>query len=286
MPIRTPEELGSASHGQRAVAEGFGADAVGYDRARPRYPDAMVARVLASSPDGPVLDVGCGTGIATRQFEAAGRPVLGVDVDERMTAVAAAAGSTVEVAGFEDWDPAGRDFAVLIAGQTWHWIDPVAGAAQAARVLRPGGRIAVFWNVFRPDPELGAAFAAVYRRVAPPLPFTPWNTATPAGHAALADPAEAGLVGDGRFRDVERWSFDWDHRYSRADWLDQVPTHGGHRGLPDPVLAELLAGIKEAVDAVGGAFTMHYTTVVVTAVRRDDQDRPLDRGLIIGAAQQ
>ena len=59
-------------------------------------------------------------------------------------------GLEVEVAAFEAWDPAGRAFDAVIAGQARHWVDPVAGAAKAAQALRPGGRLAVFWNAFQP----------------------------------------------------------------------------------------------------------------------------------------
>ncbi len=71
-------------HLHRQVAESFGSDAERYDRARPRYPQAMVARIVAASPGPDVLDVGCGTGIAARQFQAAGCRVVGIDVDARM----------------------------------------------------------------------------------------------------------------------------------------------------------------------------------------------------------
>jgi SAM-dependent methyltransferase len=68
-------------------------------------------------------------------------------------------GLEVEVAAFEAWDPAGRAFDAVVAGQTWHWVDPIAGAAKAAEVLRPGGRLAVFWNVGEPGlGELRDAF--------------------------------------------------------------------------------------------------------------------------------
>src|SRR3954471_7627 len=69
-------------HQQRETAESFGADAARYDRARPSYPAAMVARIVAAAPGPDVLDVGCGTGIAARLFRDAGCRVLGVDVDE------------------------------------------------------------------------------------------------------------------------------------------------------------------------------------------------------------
>ena len=131
-------------HRQRQVAESFGSDAERYDRARPRYPEAMVRQVVAASPGMDVLDVGCGTGIAARQFKAAGCRVLGVDPDARMADLARQFGVEVEVSAFESWDSGGREFDAVVAGQAWHWVDPVAGAAQAARALRPRGRLAVF----------------------------------------------------------------------------------------------------------------------------------------------
>jgi SAM-dependent methyltransferase len=69
------------------------------------------------------------------------------------------------------WDPTGRTFDTVIAGTAWHWVDPIAGAAKAAQVLRPGGRLAAFWHVSEPPPAVAEAFAAVCRRVMPDSPF-------------------------------------------------------------------------------------------------------------------
>jgi SAM-dependent methyltransferase len=132
----------------------------------------MVDRIVAASPGPDVLDVGCGTGIAARQFQAAGGRVLGIEPDVRMADFARRTGVETEVAKFEDWESAGRDFDAVIAGQAWHWVDPVAGAAKAAQALRPGGRLAVFWYVFQPPPDLAEAFSAIYRRVLPDSPFS------------------------------------------------------------------------------------------------------------------
>jgi SAM-dependent methyltransferase len=69
-----------------------------------------------------------------------------VEVDARMAEFAREHGFDVEVSRFENWDSAGRTFDAVIAGMTWHWVDPVAGAAKAAAVLRPGGRLTAFWT--------------------------------------------------------------------------------------------------------------------------------------------
>jgi SAM-dependent methyltransferase len=156
------------------MAESFGSDAERYDRARPRYPDAMVERIVADSPGPDIVDVGCGTGIAARQFQAAGCRVLGVDPDARMADLARQHGIEVEVGRFEDWDPGGRAFDAVIAGQAWHWVDPAAGAAKAAQALWPNGRLAAFWNVFQPPPDVAEAFSAVHRQVMPESALNPW----------------------------------------------------------------------------------------------------------------
>ena len=76
----------------------------------------------------------------------------------------------------------------------------------------------------------------------------------------------------GEFGGPEQWRFGWDRSYTRSEWLDQVPTFGGHTQLPPAQLGDLLAGIGAAIDAVSGSFTMHYTTVTVTAVRLASPD--------------
>lgn len=76
--------------------------------------------------------------------------------------------------------------------------------------------------------------------------------------------AEDGIRQAGAFSDPEQWQLDWDRSYTRDEWLEQLPTFGGHGQFPPAGLAELLTGVGAAVDAAGGSFTMRYTTVAVT----------------------
>jgi SAM-dependent methyltransferase len=268
LPREQSEPSPAELHKVRRMAESFGTDAQRYDRARPGYPDALVARIVAGSPGPHVLDVGCGTGIAARQFQAAGCAVLGVEPDARMGDFARARGLQVEVATFEAWEPAGRTFDAVIAAQSWHWIDPIAGAAKAAQVLRPGGRLALFGHVFEPPIEVAEPFAAAYRRVVPDSPFSNLPARRPldtyqAGYAKFADK----LRETEQFNDPEQWRFDWEQSYPRDQWLALLPTTGGLTQLAPDKIADILSTVGTAIDTLGGRFTMQYTTLATTAVR-------------------
>ena len=192
--------------------------------------------------------------------------MLGVEPDEAMADLARARGLEVEVATFETWKPGGRSFDAVIAGQSWHWVDPATGPAKAAEVLRPGGRLAVFGHVFEPPPEVAEALAAGLQRVAPDAPVAGPGQALKLYRAMFANFAERIQAAEG-FTEPELWSFDWERHYTRDEWLDLLPTTGSLIRLPSDKLAEVLDGVGKAIDEIGGHFTMTYTTLATTAAR-------------------
>jgi SAM-dependent methyltransferase len=252
------------------MAESFGGFAERYDRTRPRYPAALVDRVIEASPGRRVLDVGCGTGIEARQFQAAGCSVLGIDPDERMAELARQHGLEVEVSRFEEWDPAGRTFDVVIAGSAWHWVDPEAGAARAGEVLRPNGRLAPFHSLFQLPRQVAEALGAAYQRVQPDSPED-WpafllKRAVDAYQPVFTSIAD-GIRHAGVFAEPEQWRVDWDLTYARDEWVEQLPTLGALTRLSTEQLAHVQAATAAAIDDLGGSVTVSYSTVAVTAVR-------------------
>ena len=274
MLIVSTESLSfSEPHRLRQAAESFGVDAERYDRARPRYPDALIQRVVATSPGREFLDVGCGTGIGARQYTAAGCTVLGVDADVRMAEVARRTGIEVEIGKFEDWDARDRSFDAVVAGQAWHWVDPVRGAAKAARVLRPDGLLAVYWHIFDPPGEVARAFDDVLHQVAPDAPLhrraddsQPGNPAVELQQRNL-ERAIAGVRAAGGFGEPEKWRFEWQRHYSRDEWLDHLPTTAMLTQLAPEEQATVLNAVAAAVDSIGGEFTMQYVTLAAAAIR-------------------
>ncbi|MEU2039881.1 class I SAM-dependent methyltransferase [Nocardia niwae] len=259
---------GETPHRHRQVAESFGVDPERYDRTRPGYPQAMVDQIVSACPGRAVLDVGCGTGVEARQFRAAGCTVLGVEPDPRMADFARRRGLEVDEATFEAWDSGNRVFDAVIAGTAWHWVDPVAGAAKAAEVLRPGGLLATFWHVFQLPADVAEAFGAVYRRVAPGSPFSaPPNVRALDGYRPIFAATADGIRDSGRVGDPSESGFSWERIYTRDEWLDQLPTQGSLTRLPQDALAQVLEGVGSAIDAMGGSFTLPYTTVAIIATR-------------------
>jgi ubiquinone/menaquinone biosynthesis C-methylase UbiE len=125
--------------------------AVAYDRGRPSYPAEAVRfalEPLRGRPDLRALDVGAGTGKLTQVLCAAGVPTVAVEPAPGMLKVLKHAVSRAQVlAGSAEELPLPDAAVDLVAvGQAFHWFDPDRALPEMARVLRPGGRLALFYN--------------------------------------------------------------------------------------------------------------------------------------------
>ena len=122
-----------------------------YDDARPDYPAALyeaVGTAMGGWSGRRVIDVGAGTGIATRQMLELGADVTAVELGSQMLRrLVERSPSATAVQGRGETLPLRDATADLVcAAQAWHWVDPVRGAQSAARVLRSGGVFAAWWN--------------------------------------------------------------------------------------------------------------------------------------------
>lgn len=139
-------------HPQRATAfEGLVDD---YDAARPGYPDALYD-ALPPLSGARVLELGAGTGKQTPGLLARGARVVSTDRGPQMLARLHAhhAGVPVAVARAEQLPFADGSFDGVCGAQMWHWVDAPVAAREVARVLRPGGWLAVWWNDVAADGE-------------------------------------------------------------------------------------------------------------------------------------
>jgi SAM-dependent methyltransferase len=228
-----------------------------YDRVRPGYPDALFADLVAIAGmdrKSAVLEVGCGTGQATRSLAALGCSVTALEPGAGMAALArrrlaAFSNADVETSAFEHWDDRGRRFDVLVAASSWHWVDPSIGWPRAHELLRPGGWMALLGNVVvrRPgEPEVYAETADLHER------FSPGNPGW--GHPPLEDDVRRADQGWGLVEDpgdlfgptIVRWypTVQW---FTGQGFADLLRSTSLYRGLPEGVREPLLESIAERI---------------------------------------
>jgi SAM-dependent methyltransferase len=249
----------------------FDQQAEAYDRFRPSYPDAVIDELLGPEPEGfDVLDVGCGTGIASRQIAQRGAKVLGVELAPRMAEIARRHGIDVETGAFEGWDAAGRTFDRVTSAQAWHWLDLPVATAKAASLLRPGGRLCLIWNAgWQPD-DLADALEELYAGNVPRGGRRLFRgyAANRSSDAKTGLDSEIDAVAAVSDFDVptEKW-FPWKRTYQRDEWLDQLLSRSDHAALEPAVRDCLFEAIGTAIDDHGGSFVMTFETVLITATR-------------------
>jgi SAM-dependent methyltransferase len=242
-----------------------------YDRVRPAYPDQLFADLVAITGmdrRSSVLEVGCGTGQATRSLAALAHSVTAVEPGAGMAALARqrlAAFRNVEIenSAFEEWDGGGRRFDVLVAASSWHWVDPSVGWRRAHDVLHPGGWMALLGNVVvrRPgEPEVYAETADLHER------FSPGNPGW--GHPPIED--EVRMTDEGWGKEpgslygpaIVRW-------YPAVQWFDGdgfadlLRSTSLYRRLDSDVRDPLLGAIAEHIRTqMGDRASRRYLSVL------------------------
>lgn len=242
------------------AARSFGAAVDAYDRGRPTYPDDAVDWLLAHAPRHDsaadertrAVDLGAGTGKFTASLVARGLDVVAVEPDvsmlarlrEHLPGVDAREG-TAEAIPLPD---ASVDLVTM--AQAWHWVDAERASAEVARVLAPGGVVALVWNI-RDESE---PWVRRLGEVAGSSPAERFETLRPPLGPALEHVASA--------------AFDWSFELDREAVLAMFASRSYLIALPEEERAEVLAGVGRVVDeefAEAEAITMPYATRVTIA---------------------
>lgn len=243
-------------------ARSFGSAADAYEHGRPGYPADAVAWAVGA-PGGTdaegegsaaprlVVDVGAGTGKFTRSLVALADEVVAVEPDPDMRSrLGAVVPGIRTLAGTGESLPLPDATAdVVTFAQAWHWVDPVAGAAEVARVLRPGGTLALVWNVRDETLPWAARLGEIVTR----------PESRVLGHEAPVVGPPFGAASTRRFR--------WVHEQTRSELLDMVASRSYVIVLPAAERRELLRAVEDLLDtapetAGRETIAVPYTTYV------------------------
>jgi SAM-dependent methyltransferase len=241
-----------------------------YNRARPDYPSALrddIVAIVGLRLDDAILDVGCGTGQATRLFAPSGCRIVALDPGAQMIEIAREnskefADIEYVVSTFEAWPATPAAFRLVLAGQSWHWVAPEIRFAKAAEVLTSDGCLAVFGNVPVGLSEgLLEPFKEIY--------FRHTGSSGPPPEAAYlpSGPFMSWFDASGLFGPVTHRRYAWKQQHTASSYVDLIRTFS-HFRLLTPVRQETLsAAIFEAIRAHGKPFEMFYETHLYLAAR-------------------
>jgi ubiquinone/menaquinone biosynthesis C-methylase UbiE len=251
-----------------------------YDRRRPSYPAEAVHTVAAlareAAPSGSVLDVGCGTGIFTRLLAAElpdGFSVTGVEPSTDMRATAASrseAGQRIHfVAGRAENLPVGPQSATLVTAATAaHWFDRPPFYTEVARVLAPGGSIALIQNERR---WWDSAALADYETILEDLMPGYLRGAHPdakGGFSAVDYAAE--LSADASFSAPTTRSWNWEMRFDNEAFVEFSQTSSiVQQAIARTSRDTFLRALDALLDlhSENGSIAVAYRTKLVTALR-------------------
>jgi SAM-dependent methyltransferase len=238
-----------------------------YERFRPGYPTRLLDVVAGYTQGGlaSALEVGAGTGLATRLFAGTGLAVTASEPDADMLDVlrrrTVGLPVTPLLSAFEEL-PMTRRYDLLYAAAAWHWTDPHGRWQRVAGLLRPGGTFATFGGPTEiADPGLKAAVNAA-RRAILPVDDVPSPDGT-AAEAPLQWPATE-LLREPSFRDVEQHEIPRTWETTPVDYLGLLSTVSAYLCLDVVDRAEVLSRI---MDVLPDRFALTATIVVHLARR-------------------
>ncbi len=253
-----------------ARARSFDRCAAQYDDVRPSYPSEAIDEILrfgALNAGARALEIGAGTGKATRRFLDRGLDITALEPGAQLIEVARAAceGSVAfHNATFEDWPIERAEFDLVFAGQSFHWVDQETGYTKAGEALRAGGTLALFWNRDAVvEGALNSRLDELYERRAPGI-----DKLTPEVLELVEQSVAECITATRLFETSVLLRFPRSSRVSTRHYVALLETRSAHATLPDAVRKHLLADVAELVDAAGGEIEMHYETVVHLAKRR------------------
>jgi SAM-dependent methyltransferase len=248
----------------------FDAAAEIYDRVRPSYPAALfdaLFDLLRTEPE--IVEVGPGTGQATVDLLARGASVRAIEIGPAMAAILRSNLSSdrldISVGDFEELELPPRSADAVFSATAYHWISARGRTDQPARILRPGGTLAIVDLIQVDSPDDRGFFRAtqpIYEK------YGQGHTGPPAPPRDNVDPPiRALLVADERFDQIAVRRYDWNQVYSGSTYRDLMLSYSGTQMMDERARVGLLNAIESLVTTdFDGHVTRPLVVTLTTAI--------------------
>jgi SAM-dependent methyltransferase len=255
----------------------FGSDPGGYDRARPDYPprvyEILTARCGLRS-GAATLEIGPGSGLATRRLLAFGAdPLVAVEPDERLATYLSsqlqAEGRSIDlhVEAFEEAALDASSFDLVVSATAFHWLNQPVALAKVGRLLRSGGWLANWWNVF--GDSFGVdAFHEATKHFMEPLGRPAANADGRLPFPLDAEARLADLRAAGVFDEIDHEIMPWPARFTPSQIRALYSTFPNVSGLSEPRRSEVLDALAAIAEReFGGLIERTFYTSIYVARR-------------------
>jgi SAM-dependent methyltransferase len=243
-----------------------------YDKVRPSYPADLFEELFQMLPSQPeIVEVGPGTGQATKDLLARGASVLAIEIGPataaRLRSNLPSDRLRVAVGDFEVIEIAAGEADAVFSATAYHWISREAETDRPAAILRPGGLMAIVDIIQVNSPEDAGFFAAaqpIYER------YGQGHTGPPAPTRESVDPTiRAVLDVDRRFDCVDVRKYDWDQTYSASDYRNLMLSYSGTQMMEESDRVGLLDDMESFIrNDFGGVVTRPLVVTLTTATLR------------------
>ena len=236
-----------------------------YQATRPGYPEHIIDFIAATAglrAGSAVLEIGCGTGQLTASLARPGYDLTAIDIGPSMIAAArqhvGSSPVTFQTTSFEDFAVPDSSFDLIISAAAFHWIDPGVKYLKSARLLRPGGWLAVVSNADCYDAPFGAALHEMW--IARSLDDGAWvrqraDAETISGSGLFGEPVEC--------TDEQRM-------IRPADAVIGLEnTRATSLSWPDDVRLEFIEELRRRLEGDGDLSLTLRTVLTMAPVRRD-----------------
>jgi protein-L-isoaspartate O-methyltransferase len=202
-----------------------------YNKTRPNYPQKLINRVIELTqlpPNGKILEIGCGPGIATIAFAKLGFSVVCIEPNQEFCQIArqnCAAYSNVEIinTSFEEWEVETGKFDAVLAATSIHWVPREIRYQKTSEALKENAFLIFLWNVvFQPEYELYQQLRDIYLTYAPSLAEyedkrLEHEKLKGIGNGIIHFGQE--IIDSGKFKDLIYEKIAWQTTYNTDDYL-------------------------------------------------------------------